>query len=63
MECVILFRNPWNGVIGYISDVDPFGESIDDQIAVFRNYDEASEFASTHALLKIAVHQIIELEI
>lgn len=57
MECVILFRNTGNGAVGFISDGD--------EIAVFKDRVEASEFAQSTdcpPVLDAYPYQIVELD-
>jgi hypothetical protein len=55
-ECVIIFRNPHNRVIGYVSDGDG------DKIAVYRDHDKAVRDVENIPILRVARYQIVELD-
>lgn len=55
MECIILFRNPSNRSVGFISKEN--GE-----LEVFKDRQEAIDLGCTHFLLKSFPFQIVELE-
>lgn len=55
-ECVIIYRNPWNKMIGYVADGDS------DKIAVYRDRDSAEHDVPNILILKAAPYQIVELE-
>lgn len=55
MDCVILFRNPSNGRVGFISDED--GEP-----TVFFNFERAVDCADSHPLLQAWPYQIVECD-
>jgi hypothetical protein len=55
VECVILFRNPYNNSVGFVSKED--GE-----IEVFPHVDAAMEAVETVPILRAAVYQIVELD-
>ncbi len=57
MECVILFRNPSNGSVGFISKTTK-----PDEIEVFPHIDDAVELAQEHFLLRAWPFQIVELD-
>lgn len=56
METVILFRNTQTGRVGFIADGD--------EIAVFKNEDEAIQFAESgkSPLLKAFPYQVVPLD-
>ncbi len=56
MECIIIFRNPSNGAVGFIHGEEP------DQPLVFKHMDEAVAFADGRRLLQAWPYQIIELD-
>ena len=58
-QCVILWRNtqPGRGGIGFISKDDQ-----SEEIAVFKDYDEAKECAMEHPLFRAFPYQIVELD-
>jgi hypothetical protein len=53
-ECVVLFRNTLNGVVGFVGD--------DDKPTVFANSDEAIEACKTVPICRIYPYQIVELD-
>ena len=55
-ECVILWRNPQTGRVGFISD------DSGSEIAVFPTRDHAIELAREHTILRAFLYQIVELE-
>jgi hypothetical protein len=59
-ECVILFRNPHNGAVGFVSkgdtDVDP------EEIMTYPHRDAAIAEIDNVPILKVAPFQIVELE-
>lgn len=55
IECIILFRNTGNNLVGFINDDN-------DNIAVFANRDVAIQFAIDSPFLQHFPHQIVELE-
>ena len=55
MDCVIMFRNPSNGMVGFI-----YGEEID-QPLVFKHMDDAIAFAEGRPMLHAWPYQIVEL--
>ena len=57
-QCVILFRNPGNGAIGFIGGGGYDGEDIE----VFPNLDAAISVALEHPLLKAWPYQIVECD-
>ena len=56
MEYVILFRNPGNGLVGFITDVngDP---------TIFKSREAARNLARDHPLLRAWPHQLVSLSI
>ena len=61
MECVILFRNPNNDAVGFISRSGE-EDNYPNEIEVFESRDEAIELALSHPLLKHWPYQIVELD-
>ena len=57
-KCIIVWRNPTNGRIGFISEDDDSGE-----LAVFLDEDAAKTCAREHPLLSHVSYQIVELEL
>lgn len=55
MDFVIVFRNPATGAVGFISDGD--------QVAVFKDQDEAERIADDHALLQAWPYEVIEINV
>lgn len=58
-QCVIFFRNTGNGRLGFISDGDR-----PDEIAVFKDYEAASDFCrdGSSPVLRAFPYAIVELE-
>ena len=57
-KCIIVWRNPTNGRIGFISEDDR-----PDELYVFLDENDAEKCARDHPLLSHVSYQIIELEI
>jgi hypothetical protein len=55
-ECVILFRNPSNGKVGFIQT-----DALEGEILVL-DEEDAIKLAQDHALLKHWAHQIVKLD-
>lgn len=58
MECVILWRNTGNGMVGYLSRSD----EQTDEIAVFNDFEAALRIAHQHPLCKAFPYQIVVLD-
>ncbi len=56
MECVILFRNPWNQRVGYVGD----GDST--EIMVYRDQEAAIRDVPNIPILQAAPYQIVSLD-
>ena len=56
MECVILFRNPGNKIIGFVGDGDS------DKIMVYRDYEAALRDVPNIPILRVAPYQIVECD-
>lgn len=56
MECVILYRNPWNKKVGFVSDGDS------DEIQVYANNEAAERDAPNIPILRAAPYQIVSLD-
>ena len=56
-ECVILFRNPHNGAVGYIKpDEDKIGS------LSFPNFEAALKVVEEHETIRAWPYQIVELD-
>lgn len=57
MDCVVLFRNPSNGAVGFICKEDG-----SDSLLVFPNEDAAVAMALEHYMLRVWPYQIVVLD-